>query len=313
MAQDKLDLKTHTFTHWLTLPIDNDPLKSRTDWQGATIAVHPRSGAVYLYQMQVNRTGPGDVEDIWVHVFHITGGKAVFKFSTVVKRAGHVQSLHVRISVHGRHWAWMGCENYVKNKTKGGSLWRLRLRRGTVKLGSSSECKKIIAGPGVAQAIGCFDGAGKSDFTVVLRRPESLTEVYEWYNESDLINWRDPKKKPPVRAWIRVLREGGTYQSACATGTWKTAARNGLIYRINGKTEQRTTVRRYSVAGIKKILAKTRLNGKLKDRYWDITNYAPAHAVPVTSEEGEAIMDSPWGILAGKRANSAKRLSLIHI
>lgn len=298
--------------HWLTIPIDSDPNKSRSDWQGATYAVDPRNGNGFLYQMQVSRTGPGDVEDIWVHVFQVVGNRAVYKFSTLVKRAGHVQSLHVRISIHGKHWAWMGCENYVKNKTKGTSVWRIALRRGRVKLGSSGECQRIITGPGSPQVVGCKDGAGKTNFTVVLRWPEKYTEVYAWYDENVLRKHRSKTVKPRATASVRVVREGGTYQSSCATGNFRTAAKVGKIYRINGSTDQRSTVRRFAVAGKVAILSRLKLSGRAREAVWDVTNYAPAEARPVTSEEGEAVFHGPDSIVFGKRANSVRRRKVFY-
>lgn len=299
-------------THFLTLPLDDDPFKSRANWQGATYAEDPRNGNGFLYQGQINPVGPKDVEDLWVHVFQIKGGgaspaKPIYKFSTLVKRAGHVQSIHVRISIKGNHWLWAGCENYKANKTSGTSLWRMRLRRGRITLGKSADCKKIITGPGSVGAVGNFDGAGKANFTITLRRPESKTEVYEWYNEADLIKHRNAKVKPKVYAAMRVPREGGTYQSSCALGTFKTANKNGVIHRINGSTAQQSRIYKYPKVGTA-VGIFNKLRGVVKKSVWDITNYAPKVALPVTSEEGEAVMVGPGRILlAGKRANSTKR------
>lgn len=302
----KLDLGGGVaLSHWMTLPIDEDPFKSKAMWQGATFAKDPVTKKLYLFQAQANPTGPGDIEDTWIHVYEIDKVTPIFQYSMLIKEAGHVQSFHVRISAKGRPWIWFGAELFDKrHRTQGYSVYRALVRRGRIYL-NSENVQLICTGEGSAQVVGLRQDSYKNA-TIVLRRPTGSTETYEWHSETILKAWKPGKIRPKPYARMVVLKSGGTYQSACAIGDYLMAkVGNGLIYRINGATDQRTTVRCF------KLLAPNALGvtGR-KGVILDITNYAPAEALPVTSEEGEGIFVGPTGICVSKRANSTRRRSV---
>ena len=289
---------------WARLPIDDDPEKSRANWQGATYAKNPKTGQGWLFQAQVNKTGPGDVEDLWIHRFSVSGNKLTYKDSMLIKRAGHAQTFHVRISIYGNPWVWVGVERYSKNKTVGTDLYRILYRRGRVTT-ASKDFQRIYTGPGSVNAIS--SPSDPKNTTVVLRRPESKTEVYEWHSEDTLRKWKSKTARPKPVFAMRVPREGGTFQSAAAVGNFRNAKTAAVIYRVNGATTQTPKVRVFqAVPGLRGVFNK--LAGYKPRTIWNVASWAPTFAGRITSKEIESIFQGPnKKPMVGFRFNSTAR------
>lgn len=270
------DLKV---THAFTVPLTS--LASRSLFQGATVARDPRDKKLYFWQLQVKEVGPGDIEDVYAHRFLLDLAKGVltFKDTMIIKGAGHVQSLRVRISALGNGQLWMGCETYNKktHKTTGTVLYRIMHRRGTVRLdGKSKNVEKIYTGSGNIQCVG-----SENPKTVWLRRPSS-PEIYEEHTETTLRSWKPGKTRPrPIRT-VKMSRGKTTYQSSCVSP-------RGEVLRINGATENSS------------LLTSSQRLGLL-----DFTSMAPP-GLKVTSEEPEAVFTIDGVIYVLKRYNSVSR------
>ena len=262
--------------HAFSLPLESLTFKSL--FQGAAIAVDPRDNKLYFWQLQAKETGPGDVEDIYAHRFalDLVKGVATKKDTMIIKRAGHVQSLRVRISVLGNPWLWMGTETYDSNgKTTGSVVHRIMHRRGTVTLdGKTKDVDRVYTGSGSVQVIG-------SEKNIWLRRP-STPEVYEEHDEDVLRAWKSGSARPKPLRTVTLVRGKTTYQSSCATP-------DGEILRVNGATENAS------------ILISSQRAGEV-----DFTLAAPV-GLKVTSEEPEAVFTWKGQAYALKRFNSVDR------
>lgn len=277
-----------TVTHAFTLPLADLP--ARNLFQGADVAVDPRDSTLYLFQAQAKHTGPGDVENLAVHRYSLSSTLQPTYLDTMVgKTFGHVQSLHVRISAAGNPWVWLGAQRYDgDHHAVGYDLLRVRHRRGIVTR-TSEDVRRIWTGSGSVQAVSC------PDWTVVLRRPGSDTETYEWHSEKELVTRRKSDPRPTPADRITVPRGTTTYQSAAAAGAFDDARR---LLRLNGATENHSVVTSWSkswpgVAGPSVV---------------DVTHAAPA-GLKVTSEEPESVFFVDGVAYVGKRFNStAKRV-----
>ena len=268
-------------------------------WQGAAWARHPVTRVEYVYQLQAQPSSRGgdDVEDTYVHRYRVTGTGLRYEGSMRCSGFGHCQTAHVRISVKGSHWVWLGAETYDRaGDSTGAELVRALWRRGTINR-ASKNVQRIPTGPGAVAPVGC------DDWTIVLRRPSSSAERYEWFSESALRRHKSRTVRPAPTASLIATRGPGTYQSACATGSHKAAIASGRVYRINGSTDQASVVHEFRAgAGQVRLADRARAAvGRL-----DVTKAAPA-GLRVTSEEGEAVFVRAGRLVVGKRYNSVAR------
>lgn len=268
--------------HAFLLPLDQ--LQYKTLFQGAAVARDPSSGKWFLFQLQARPTGPGDVEDSYAsrYLLDLKAAKLTYIDTMIVKRAGHIQSFRVRISMLGNPWLWMGTEVYDEknNSALSGYLpMRIMYRKGTVELdGTSSNVERLNTGPGSAQIIGSEDPK-----TVWVRRP-TTPEVYQEYAEDQLRAWNDCVAGPtqPLRT-ITMTRGATTYQSACAT-------LDGEILRVNGgNTETKNDP---------SIMFSSLLSNTI-----DISKVAPP-GLKVVEEEVESVFTIEGQAYIGKRYNS---------
>lgn len=273
-----------TVVHAFSLPLGD--LASRNLFQGADVAADPRTGALSLFQAQAQATGPGDVEDLALHHYRLDAKLQPTYVDTMVATAfGHVQSLHVRISAAGNPWAWLGGERYdTKHRSAGYDLLRVRHRRGIIDR-SSADVERVWTGPGSVQALPC------PDWTVVLRRPGSATETYEWHSEAALVGRKETDPRPVPVDSITVPRGDTTFQSAAAAGAFDDLAGHQLA-RLNGATEDPSLVTLWTKGwpGVQPVVV-------------DVTAAAPP-GLTVTSEEPESALRIGGRWLVGKRFNS---------
>lgn len=267
-------------------------------WQGAAWARHPVTRVEYVHVMQAQPSAKAgdDVEDTYVHRYRVTSTGLRYEGSMRCDGFGHCQTIHVRISIKGSHWVWVGAETYKAGDSTGSELVRALWRRGRINR-ASKNVQRIPTGSGPVGAV------GSEDWTIVLRRPGSTVETYEWHSETSLRRHTSRAVRPRPTASLTVARGPGTFQSACATGTYKDAAKVGRVYRINGNTDQASVVHEFRVgAGIIRAADKARQAlGRL-----DVTKTAPP-GVRITSEEGEAIFVRAGRLVVGKRFNSVAR------
>lgn len=279
-----------TVEHAFSLPINQLP--ARNLWQGADAAVDPRDGRLYLFQAQAKATGPGDVEDLAVHRYILAAPvgapmKATYVDTMIGKAFGHVQSLHVRISAAGNPWLWLSAERYdASHHSAGYDLLRVRHRRGSVTR-TSPDVQRVYTGPGSVQALPC------PDWSVVLRRPGSTTEAYEWHSEADLVKRKASDPRPTPLDSVTVPRGATTYQSAAALGSHLDARQ---IARVNGATEDRSLVTSWAKSW----------PGAPCPVTVDVTAAAPP-GLTVTSEEPESAFFIGDRLYVGKRFNSTAR------
>jgi hypothetical protein len=285
-----IDLSKATVRYAFSLPISELPAKNL--WQGGDVAVDPRDGKPYLFQMQAKDTGPGDIEDTNVHRYSLSEkagflSGASYLDTMIGKGFGHNQTLKTRISSKGNVYHWLGIESYnSKNQSTGTALYRVLHKRGIV---TKADSNRIYTGSGSVAPISC------PDFKIVLRRGSADTETYEWFDEKTLIDRAEsrlvsgliPVGRPLPTTSITVPRGNTTYQTSAASPV------EGNLVRFNGATEDRSILTAFSPQWVSTL---------------DVTNTAPPKLV-VTSEEPEISFWYKGVLYFGKRYNStAKRV-----
>lgn len=276
-ANGRPTIDTATVTHQADIPITT-AYPSRALWQGAAWAKNPLTGTEYLFQMQAQETVEGDIEHTWIHRYQWTGSTLTYLDSMRGLKFGHLQSLHVRISALGNPRIWLGVEIYDdRHLLTGTKVWRLLYTPGDVKRSGKHEL--IYTGKGSAVPISSPPGM------IVLRRPSADHEVYEWHDETALRKWRSTIDRPKPLRTVTAARSDGTYQSSCAS--------KDTIYRLNGSTDDASTLSQFTADG---------RVGRL-----DVTAATSPAAANVTSEEPEGVFFRGRQLYFVKRMNSVRR------
>jgi hypothetical protein len=209
-----MDISTAVVDRQVNVPISS--LEKQTHFQGAAWARDPNTGEDWFFQAQANPVGPGDREDLLIHRFKLVGDKLTFVDTHYGKGYGHAQTFKVRISSASNPYIYIGCEVYnSSNVQTGNAFYKIRFRKGTWALSGDSLATRWYPAPGTA-ALGVL---GSVDWTIVLRRPGSTTETYEWYQENALLAATASAPAKPVRS-ITVPKDAGVYQSACGVGPY---------------------------------------------------------------------------------------------
>jgi len=246
--------------------------------QGMCWTKDPKTGKEYVFIGQAQRGGSGDVEDAIFHRHELVGDKLLFRDTMILRKGGHPQSFHVRISVLGKPWIWAGVEQYTASRRTGSKLARFPYVKGTKTTAMKGFTYiEHTVGNTIAAVAGPYSSGPDK---IYVRRAQTLTETYTEHVEMNLMRgiWK------PLRS-VTVKRGAGTYQSACA---------NPLeIVRVNGKTEQKHWLYRLDWAGHQ--VSRT-----------DITA-VKAPTGPNTSSEPEGVAHIRGTLAFAKRFNSVTR------
>lgn len=209
----------------INLPLSS--LAKKTHFQGAAWAKDPKTGDDWFFQMQANPVGPGDVEDLLVHRYRLNGDTLTFVDTMYGKGFGHVQTMKVRISAASNPYLYIGLEVYNSSHVQtGNQLFKVKYRKGTIDR-KADGITRWYPKAGTA-VLGCVDSP---DWTIVLRRPYSTSETYEWYSENDLLDSTSSKPAQP-RQTMTVSKSAAVFQTACATGKYSDT--DVSIFRFNG-------------------------------------------------------------------------------
>jgi hypothetical protein len=247
--------------------------------QGMAYAKDPTNGQEYLFIAQARSGGAGRVEDSLYHRHLLVDGKLDYLDTMVVRRLGHPQNFHVRISVRSKPWVWGTATRYLAGRRVGTRVARFPYLPGTA--GTDLPGFTYIEGlPGNSLSpISSPYTQGRGRITV--RRARALTETYTEYREADLLNGR-PRA---LRSFSRK-KGPGVYQSS--------AASPDEVAVFKGATEQKHTLYRYA------------WDGQLLADPVDITRVL-APTGPNTSSEAEAVAFWDGALFVGKRYNSTDR------
>lgn len=203
-----MTVSTVRFRRQITVP--TAALAARTHFQGAGWAKSPVDGAEWFFQMQAQPTGVGDVEDLHVHRYSLVGDVLTYRDTMVGSGFGHCQTVKVRISAANNAHLWLPLETYnAAHETVGHKPFKVRFQPGRVAR-SAPDVVPIVVPGAWAAPIDC------PDWTIVLRRPAGVSEVYEWYDERDVTAATVAAPAKPKRSL--VVPKAAGYQGACATG-----------------------------------------------------------------------------------------------
>lgn len=247
--------------------------------QGMAYTKDPTTGQEYLFIGQAQSGGAGDVEDSYFHRHLLVDGKLDYVDTMIVRKLGHPQNFHVRISVRGKPWVWGTATKYLAGRRVGTRVARFPYQPGSITTatagftyidGLRGNSLSPIASP-------YTEGRGR----ITVRRARALTETYTEYREGDLLNGR-PRA---IRSFTRK-KGPGVYQSSAA---WIDE-----VAVFKGATEQKHTLYRYS------------WDGTLLSDPMDITG-VKAPTGPNTSSEAEAVAYWDGSLFVGKRYNSTAR------
>jgi len=263
--------------HFADAPVEQ--WAKRNLLQGMAFTLDPTTGQEYVFIAQAQSGGPGDIEDSLYHRHLLVGGKLQYLDTMTVRKLGHPQNFHVRVSVRGNPWVWGTATRYLAGRRIGTKVARFPYQAGTVTIGAAGFTYiEGLKGNSLSPIASPYtEGRGR----ITIRRARALSETYTEYRETDLLNGK-PKA---LRSFTRS-KGPGVYQSSAASAD--------EVAVIKGATEEKHRLYRYS------------WDGQLLGDPFDVTGVR-APTGPNTSSEAESV--AYWGgsLFIAKRYNSTAR------
>lgn len=280
-----MNISTARVVQQINVPIRK--LAKQSHFQGAAWAKDPNTGEEFVWQMQAQPVGPGDVEDLYVHRYSLKGGVLTFVDTMVGKGWGHCQTVKVRISAASNPYLLLGWERYDPKTFKqvGQQVFRVRYKP-VVTDRNYAYATRVWINSAWVVPLDC------PDWTIATRRSAGTSEVYEWWDERELLAATEGKWAKP-RAAITIPKVTA-YQGACVSGT---AAAPDSVFRINGALDTPASLWQYKATGDPNSCI-------------DLTNVISGNADP---EEPECVFHVGEDLWVGKQTSPVSRRILAYV